>query len=235
VKVPTEHEEEYMTKRLSSGQISTLIVLGAVWGLAEASLGLGLQKCASLASGSIMTAVALFFIAATWVLTGRILGLFIAVLLVSLIKLFDAFLLYLPLRHGAVANPIFAFWTEALAFVVIALVLKETLKQKKPGQAALGGLAALVAVNLFPLARFATGIPACVYPGTNYPLSLYYAPLAISLSLLTVPLGFWAGHSLAAVQARKEAFGRTKTFRYVTSPALVILCLVIIAVIRLAG
>lgn len=224
-----------MAKKFPSDQIPNIIMLGAIWGLAEAGLGLGLQKCASLASGSIMTAVALFFIAATWVLTRHVIGLFIAVFLVTLIKMFDAFLLSLPLRHGAVANPIFAFWTEALTFLVIVLVIKESLAHKKTGQAVLGGLAALGAVNLFPLVRFATGIPACVFPGTNYPLSLYYAPFAIGLSFLTVPLGFWVGEKVAAVQAKHETLGRMKASRYLASPAALILCLLIIAIIRLAG
>jgi hypothetical protein len=224
-----------MANKFPSGQIPNIIILGAVWGLAEASLGLGLQKCASLASGSIMTAVALFFIAATWILTRHFIGLVIAVFLVSLMKMFDAFLLSLPLRHGAVANPIFAFWTEALAFLVIVLVLKETLVQKKSGQAVLGGLSALAAVNLFPLARFATGIPACIFPGTNYPLSLYYAPLAVGLSLLTVPLGFLVGEKIAVAQAKQVALGRMRASRYIVTPAALILCLLIIAIIHLAG
>jgi len=224
-----------MAKKFPSDQIPNIVMLGAVWGLAEAGLGLGLQKCASLASGSIMTAVALFFIAATWVLTRNVVGLFLAVFVVSLMKLFDAFLLSLPLRHGAVVNPIFAFWTEALAFLLIVLVLKETLAHKKAGQAALGGLAALTAVNLFPLAKFATGIPACVVPGTNYPLSLYYAPFAIGISLLTVPLGFWVGEKIAVAQAKQESLGRMRASRYIVSPAALILCLLIIAIIRLAG
>ncbi len=224
-----------MANKFPSGQIPNIIILGAVWGLAEASLGLGLQKCASLASGSIMTAVALFFIAATWILTRHFIGLVIAVFLVSLMKMFDAFLLSLPLRHGAVANPIFAFWTEALAFLVIVIVLKETLVQKKSGQAVLGGLSALAAVNLFPLAKFATGIPACIFPGTNYPLSLYYAPLAVGLSLLTVPLGFLVGEKIAVAQAKQVALGRMRASRYIVTPAALILCLLIIAIIHLAG
>jgi hypothetical protein len=224
-----------MANKFPSEQIPNIIILGAVWGLAEAGLGLGLQKCASLASGSIMTAVALFFIAATWILTRHFIGLVIAVFLVSLMKMFDAFLLSLPLRHGAVANPIFAFWTEALAFLVIVLVLKETLVQKKSGQAVLGGLSALAAVNLFPLAKFATGIPACIFPGTNYPLSLYYAPLAVGLSLLTVPLGFLVGEKIAVAQAKQAALGQMRASRYIVTPAALILCLLIIAIIHLAG
>jgi hypothetical protein len=224
-----------MANKFPSGQIPNIIILGAVWGLAEASLGLGLQKCASLASGSIMTAVALFFIAATWTLTRHYIGLVIAVFFVSLMKMFDAFLLSLPIRHGAVANPIFAFWTEALAFLVMALVLKETLVRKKSGQAVLGGLSALVAVNLFPLVKFATGIPACVFPGTNYPLSLYYAPLAVGLSLLTVPLGLLAGEKIAVAQAKPAALGQTWASRYLVTPAALIICLLLMAVIHLAG
>ncbi len=224
-----------MANKFPSGQISNIIILGAVWGLAEASLGLGLQKCASLASGSIMTAVALFFIAATWTLTRHIIGIVIAVFLVSLMKMFDALLLSLPLRHGAVANPIFAFWTEALAFLVIALVLKETLVRKKSGQAVLGGLSALAAINLFPLVKFATGIPACVVPGTNYPFSLYYAPLAVGLSLLTVPLGFLAGEKIAISQAKPATLSQMRTSRYIVTPAALIACLLLIAIIHLAG
>jgi len=42
--------------------------------LAEAALGMmGLRSCASLFSGSIMTGVALFFIASSWYLTKNIL------------------------------------------------------------------------------------------------------------------------------------------------------------------
>lgn len=218
-----------------SRYIPTIIVLGAVWGLGEAALGAGLQKCASAASGSIMTAVAFFFIATTWTSTRRVASVALTVFLVSLIKMFDALLLSLPLRHGAIANPIFAFWTEALAFLVIAAVLKTSLAQRKTGQAALGGLAAVVAVNLFPLVKYATGIPACVVPGTSYPLSLYYAPLAVGLSLLTVPLGYWAGEKLAAAEIKHETFVHGKAFRYLASPATLVACLLIMALLRLKG
>ncbi len=224
-----------MSEKKTAAGIHHLIVLGAAWGLAEAALGLGLQRCASLASGSIMTAVAFFFIAAVWVATRRIVAVALTVALVTVIKLFDAYLLSLPIRHGAVANPIFAFWTEALAFLLIAAVLKETLTQKRTGQAVGGALSALVAVNLFPLVKFATGIPACVVAGTGYPLSLYYAPYAVGLSLITVPLGFKVGEWIAAAEARQDAFVRSKAYRYLITPAAAALCLLIIILIRLRG
>jgi hypothetical protein len=224
-----------MSKKLHDIAIHQVIMLGAAWGLSEAALGLGLQSCASVASGSIMTAVALFFIAAVWVATRRVVSLVLTIALVTVIKLFDAYLLALPVRHGAVANPIFAFWTEALAFLLIIAVLKETSAKKWTGRAVGGALSALVAVNLFPLVKFATGIPACVVAGTAYPLSLYYAPFAIGLSLITVPLGFKLGEWIAEAEARKGAFVRSKAYRYLVTPAAAALCLLIIVLIRLAG
>jgi hypothetical protein len=228
-------EEERMSKKISSPQFASIVILGAVWGFSEAGLGLGLHKCAAFASGSIMTAVALLFVATGWVLVRRVTGIVLMVALVTLIKLFDAQLLSLPVRHGAVANPIFAFWTEALAFLLIYALLKESLIKKKYGQAALGGTAALLAANLFPLVRFASGIPACVYPGTGYPLSLYYLPFAVGLSLVTVPVGFWLGERLAVTEAQHEAFVRGKAFRYLVAPVVLAVCLLIIAAIRMSG
>ncbi|MGB7296900.1 MAG: hypothetical protein WBC70_15050 [Candidatus Aminicenantales bacterium] len=224
-----------MPKKISSPQFAGIVILGAVWGFSEAALGLGLKRCAAVASGSIMTAVALLFIAAAWVLVGRVSGVILMVALATLIKLFDAQLLSLPLIHGAVANPIFAFWMEALAFLVIIVLLKNSLLTKRYGQAALGGIAALLAVNVFPLVRFATGIPACVVPGTAYPLSLYYLPFAVGLSLVTVPVGFWLGERLTVTEAQHEAFILGKAFRYLVSPGVLILSLLAIAAFRLAG
>jgi hypothetical protein len=228
-------EEERMPKQRPDIAIHQVIMLGAVWGLAEAALGLGLQKYASLASGSIMTGIAFFFIAAVWVVTRRVSGLALAAVMVTIIKLFDAFLLSLPIRHGAVANPIFAFWTEALAFLFMIFIIKDSLVQKKMGRAILGAASALVAVNLFPLVKYATGIPACVVAVTGYPLSLYYAPYAIGLSLITVPLGFMVGGWIAAADARQDAFVQGKVYRYLIAPAAAALCFLIIVLIRLAG
>lgn len=223
-----------MSDKTPSLYFPHIVMLGAAWGFAEAGLGLGLQRCASQASGSIMTGAALLFIAAAWVLTRRALGVVLMVGLVTLIKLFDASLLSLPIRHGAVANPIFAFWMEALAFLVVVAVVKESLARKKYGQAALGAGAALLAVNLFPLVKFATGIPACAVAGAGTPLSLYYAPIAVGVSLVLVPAGFWLGERVAAGESAHEAFVRGKAFRYWLSPAALALSLLLIAFLRLA-
>jgi hypothetical protein len=213
-----------MNTGIKKSQLGVILILGSLWGFSEAALGMGLRGCASFVSGSIMTGVALFFMAATWASTRKVLGIVFLIAIASLFKLFDAFFLGLPVLHGAVANPIFAFFMEGLAIVLLLSILSRKLKGKVHGQALMGGMAALVAVNLFPLVKFATGIPACVVPGTGYPLSLYYAPLAVALSFVTVPVGLLVGD-------RMESLG-TKV-RFAVSPAALALCLALIAAIRL--
>lgn len=213
-----------MAKKIPLNHLGFVVLFGAVWGLSETALGAAIEKCASFASGSIMTGVAFFFIAATWILSRNILGLFLLVSIASLFKMFDALLLSLPLQHGAVANPIFAFWMEALAFFVLMTIVDvEASKKKTLKQALLGGMSALLAANFFPLVKYVTGIPACVFPGTNYPLALYFLPLAVCVSLLSVPCGLWAGEKV------RDLEGKIK----ILSPATFILSLAIIALIRL--
>ena len=223
-----------MDRSIPKSYLGIVIMLGAIWGFSEAALGMGLRSCASLFSGSIMTGVALIFIAASWVLTRNIFGIALLVVVASLFKMFDALLLSLPIQHGAVANPIFAFFMEGVAFLALISIFNEKLKQKIGGQALLGGMAALLAVNLFPLVKYATGIPACVCPGTGYPLSLYYAPMAVFLSCVTVPLGLLVGEKLKVLEVKFEGVRRGEKLRYLATPVTIILCLAIIALIRLS-
>lgn len=221
-----------MDKNIPKTYLGIVVMLGAVWGFSEAAMGMWLRSCASFYSGAIMTGIALFFVASSWVLTRRILGVALLIVIACLFKMFDALLLSLPIQHGAIGNPIFAFLMEGAAFLVLVAIFSEKLKQKTGGQALMGGMSALLAVNLFPLVKYATGIPACVYPGTGYPLSLYYAPLAVFLSFVTVPLGILVGTKILALEAKFEFANRK--LRYLASPATLILCLVVITIIRLA-
>jgi hypothetical protein len=221
-----------MDQKNSKSYIGIVIMLGAVWGLSEAALGMWLRSCASFMSGSIMTGVALFFIAASWILSRRILGVALLIAIACLFKMFDALLLSLPILHGAVGNPIFAFLMEGLAFLVLLTIYAEKQKHKTGRRAILGGMSALLAVNLFPLVKFATGVPACVFPGTTTPLSLYYAPLAVILSCVTVPLGFWAASKIMTFETKLEKANRIKKLRLIVSPGTLILCLAIITLIR---
>ena len=222
-----------MEKNFSKSHLGVIVMLGAVWGLSEAALGMGLRTCASVVSGSVMTGVALFFIAACWAVSQSLSAVILLVVIASLFKMFDAFLLSLPFLHGAVANPIFAFFMEAIAFIVIISIIKGPLLKKTSGQAAAGGLAALMAVNLFPLVKYATGIPACVVAGTGYPLSLYYAYVAVAFSMATVPLGLWAGEKIRSMETGLASAIGMKRLKAIASPAAVILCLAIISLIRL--
>jgi len=202
-----------------------ILVLGSLWGLSEAALGLALRQCASTVSGSVMTGAGLFFLAAAWALAPRVRTIALMAGLAAGFKLFDALLLGLPLVHGAIGNPIFAIAMEGAAFALVVAVVSRTAAAKAPGQAAMGGLSALVAVNLFPLVKYATGVAPCV-TGTAYPLSLYYAPIAVGLAALTVPLGLRAGAALAVVEA-SPALPRW------LSPATVALSLASLALLRL--
>jgi len=73
-------------------------------------------------------------------------------------------------------------------------------------------MSALVAVNLFPLVKFATGLPACVVPGTQYPLALYYAPWAIAISAITCPLGMMLGEKFSTVADKSFETNRMPKF-----------------------
>jgi len=223
-----------MSRKISASHLGFLVICGAVWGLAEAALGLALGNCARLASGSLMTGVALFFISAAWVRTRRFTGPALVVALALAFKLFDAFLLGLPIKHGAIANPMFAFVAEGLAFLVIIPFLAEAWKRKAAGQAFLGGISALLAVNLFPLVKFATGVPACVFPGSTTPLSLVYAPLAVGVSLITVPLGFIVAAKAEALEGKAALSAKATAWRWLVPSAAVVLCLILQALIRLA-
>ncbi len=184
----------------------SILVLGSLWGLSEAALGMSLRRCASTVSGSVMTGAALFFLAAAWAVSPRLKTIAAMVAMAAGFKLFDALLLGLPVLHGAIGNPIFAIVMEGAAFALILGVISRSVAGKAPGQGLAGGLAALVAVNLFPLVKYATGVAACA-AGTGYPLSLYYAPIAVALSALTVPLGLRAGAALAALEGRPARLG----------------------------
>jgi len=202
-----------------------VLVLGSLWGLSEAALGMYLRQCASTVSGSVMTGAALFFLAAAWAVSPRIKSTALMVGVAAGFKLFDALLLGLPVLHGAIGNPIFAIVMEGAAFALIVSVVSKSVAGKASGQGLAGGLSALVAVNLFPLVKYATGVAPCV-TGTSYPLSLYYAPIAVALAAVTVPLGLRAGAALAALESRPVSL------RWL-SPAAMALSLGALALLRL--
>lgn len=210
-----------------------VFLLGTIWGVAECLLGIYLRQCASFISGSIMTGVAFFFLAAAFSYHHTSLTIPLMVGLASLFKLIDALLLSLPILHGAVANPIFAFFMEGLAFWLIVTFFNPVWMKKFLGQLLAGAFMALTAVNLFPLVKYVTGIPACVVPGTNYPLALYYAPVAISLSMLTLPAGLFLGQKLLAMEKRIKPISAHSWLRKALAPISLFVGVAILLIFRI--
>jgi hypothetical protein len=86
---------------------------------------------------------------------------------------------------------------------------------------------------MFPLVKFATGIPACVHPASAVPLSIFFAPLAILFSAFTVPVGFVAGErirTVAATGATRSVFRLSGT---IASPLTLVICLALVALFRM--
>ncbi len=181
-----------------------------------------------------MTGVALFFISAAWVASSRnyLLPLLV-VLVASVFKLFDAVLLSLPVKHGAIGNPIFAFWMEGIAFIVLIAIFRRATWKKTSSKALLGAGSALAAVALFPLVKYATGIPACVQPGTTVPLSIWFAPVAVAFSAVTVPLGFLAGDRIRIFIDNLSLQIKNSFVKVMASPATLVLCLLLVVLFRM--
>jgi hypothetical protein len=209
------------------------LILGSVGGFAEAALGFGLQQCAALISGSVMTGVALFFIAAGWAATRHYYVPVTIVLVACLFKLFDAVLLDQEVTSGAVANPMFAFLAEGLAIIALIAIFTDKRFTKTYSRALLGAGSALVAVCLFPLAKFVTGNPACLYAQTSIPLSIFFGPVAMAFSAITVPLAFPAGERLRIAATSYEAAERQKVLRFMITPATVAICLILVVILRM--
>ncbi len=222
-----------MEKSIFRSHLAIAVILGSVWGLSEVMLGAGIKACAHTVSGSLMTGVALFFIVAAWVSTKSYHIPVLVVLIACLFKLFDAILLSLPVMHGAIGNPIFAFLLEGFAILLLIAVFRKQSWKKRSSRALLGVGSALIAVAMFPLVKYATGIPACVYPTTAIPLSIFFAPIAILFSAFTVPIAFVAGERIKKIST-KEILG--SVFRLtgsLASPLTLVLCLALVFLFRL--
>ncbi len=186
-------------------ELGYLVLLGSVWGLAECGLGIGLRACAASTSGSVMTAVALFFIAAAWAAPGRnTLNVALVTAFAIAFKMFDAILLGLPIGSSAVVHPAFAFVLEGAALVGLGTLVVRYLWRSRMSRVFWGGASAFVAAAAFPLVKLVSGMPACVVPGTAVPLAWAYGPLAVGLAMLTVPLGLGASEKALGFATRER-------------------------------
>jgi hypothetical protein len=96
----------------------------------------------------------------------------------------------------------------------------------------LGSTAAVISVNLFPLVKYITGVPACTIAGSGYPQALYYIYIAVLVSSVTVPLGFRVGRYLKTGNLSLSL--QRRNFNYILTPAVLIFCLTVIMILRLS-
>ncbi len=186
-----------------------VLIAGSLWGMMEATAGVALRgSCARLLSGSLLMGGMMFFGAFTFAGTRKKWLVLVLPLFAAAFKLYSALLLSLPIISGAIINPIYAFITEAIALFAILVILNPALLEKMYGRVILGGMSALLAANFFPAVRLFTGIPACVLPGTKFPLALWGAPVAVLVSMVTVPAGFLLADALSRVRVPSPALRR---------------------------
>ncbi len=222
-----------MNYKTLKAHLGIVLVIGSIWGLTEFAFGMGLQKCATLYTGAILTGLAFFWLSFVWSITRSIIPVLIIVAIAVMFKWLDALLLQVAWNHGSIANPIYAFITIMVGFVLIMRLLKKRFTKTLLNRILLGAGAATIAVSLFPLVKFTTGNPACLYAATNIPLVIYTAPVAIILSMITVPLGYriamwYAEKTQGLLNGQSAGF----MARY-WSPAVVLTCLIIVTLARI--
>jgi hypothetical protein len=178
-----------MDKKSITSNFGIILVAGSLWGIIEFGAGMGLQKCATLATGAILTGLSLFWLSLVWSFSKRLIPVLIVLVIAMMFKWLDALLLHVAWNHASVLNPMFAFFTTMTGFILLIGLFRKKFFQNRLSRILTGGGAALVAMSLFPLVKFATGNLACTYAATNIPLSVYTAPLAILIGMITVPLG----------------------------------------------
>jgi len=194
-----------MKNKITSADFKMILIAGSVWGMSEVMMGAWLNGCAFKYTGAIMTGLAFFYMSFTLTATRKMISLLLLLTIAILFKMFDAVLLSVPVTHGSVMNPSFAFILEVLGFCILIAILGQRFFKNTRGRLIAGAGAAIIAVLLFPMAGFFTGSAACVVPGTQIPVSIYTSPLAIVLSMITVSAGFFAATRLKTLQENGES------------------------------
>lgn len=221
-----------MEKKTILSELNPVLVAGAVWGISEALMGAWLNGCAFRYSGAIMTGLAFFYMSFTWSMTRKLLSILLLLAMVVLFKMFDAVLLSVSLSHGSVLNPSFAFLTESLAFMAVVLLIGGRFFNRQSYRVLTGAAAALLAVCLFPFAGYFTGSAACLYPGTQIPLSIATSPLAMAISVITVPLGHLVARLIRTPSSELKNITAIPALGQLWPSLVVMLCIAILAISR---
>lgn len=213
----------------SNESLKMIIMLGAIWGLAEAGLGFAVKGvCGYKATGSVMTAFAIMFMSAGYVLTRKHSSVFVMLFIAAVMKVVGAIIIHKPIMGGGVANPVYAFITEGFAVSLIFWLMKDINTKSYKKNAIYGGLSALTAVNLFPFVGTFTGNIAC--NTNNYPWSLLYAPIAVGMTMLLFPMAIIAGEAIKRLTIDK-IFGISKDIAINFVSASAFACAIILQII----
>lgn len=222
-----------MDRKSITSHWGMILAIGSLWGIMEFGAGMGLQKCATLATGAVLTGLSFFWLSLVWSATKRLIPILIIVLIAMMFKWLDTLLLNIAWNHGSVLNPMFAFLTAMAGFMLFIGLFRKKFFQNRLSRILTGGGAALIAMSIFPLVKFASGTPACTFAATNIPLSVLTAPIAIVIAMITVPLGhrtaLWIngeGSPSRAVQTPLFQSGLWPT-------AIFMACIVIMVVVRM--
>ncbi len=167
-----------------------VVIVGLVWAFTEVAFGsLVSASCPRGMTGSVLTGTALLFLSTAYYAGKTCWMLFLPLLLAMGAKTAGAVALGRPVLSGAVANPCYAYVMELVALFALLTLANPRKMSRLPYAALVGGVAGLLATNLFVPVGFVTGIPACIHEPTGMPLAIHYAPVAVMLSAVTVPLG----------------------------------------------
>jgi hypothetical protein len=222
-----------MDKKNISSYFGIILASGSVWGLAEFAAGLGLQKCATLITGAVLTGISFFWLSFIWSATKRMAPVLMIVAIAILFKWLDALLLQVAWNHGSIMNPMFAFITAMVGFFLVAGIFRNRFSKSPLNRILAGGGAALVATCMFPLVKFATGIPACSFAATNIPLAIYTAPVAIAIAMVTVPLGYRAASWYNGEERQMNQVQPSNFLTRLWSPAVFLGCVLVVVLVRL--
>ena len=221
-----------MTSRTNKVVPGIILATGAIWGLVEFGVGMGLQQCAALYTGAILTGLSFFWLSFIRSLTRKVAPLLVIAGIAMLLKWLDAWLLHVAWNHGSVLNPMFAFLTALAGFALFSYLFRNGYAGKLRFRVMTGAGAALIAVLLFPLVKFVTGTPACYYGTTGIPMVFYASPVSIAISMVTVPLGHWVAKRVERVISNASSDTSHTVPGALWSPAVCALCILIVVLAR---
>jgi hypothetical protein len=222
-----------MDRKNISTSFGIILAIGSLWGLTEFGAGMGLQKCATLITGALLTGFSFFWLSFIWGATRRLFPVVLIVIIAMLFKWMDALLLQVAWNHGSVLNPMFAFLTAMVGFILLIALFRNQFARSFRSRILVGGSAALLAMCMFPLVKFITGTPACTYAATQIPLAIYTAPIAVVLAMIMVPLGFRVASWYHDKNRRTYRIQISPVFNRLWSPAVFIVCVIIMIVVRI--